>query len=425
MRSYVPQCIIEQEHARSSLVAARNGSLDWMSSMQVPCSRSFTDAPSRLHHHCATPSPGQSSSTPSKPQSTSGSSSAPDAELLVSLTDISGRAVPILGADDAPLEGRDPGPILAGHATASLDLSAARSPFHPRLHTPASPPYSWTLNQEDLTILHGGECDTRLNVLGRGPWGPVYRGLMHGTDPVAIRKLSLTAAGGVQMVGVTDILDQMHRLRHPCLVMFLGAAFIGDEVWVVAEMVDGHTVAAAQRQEGKGPLRWSPCMCRAALACARAINYLHRQRPPVVHGNICAESLILDDGSRSGRATSPSRCQDTNAANVGAKLVGWKIMALDKFTDASEEESGLLSVQPAASHAPEFAPGEHLHPSIDIFCLGRLLLYMAGGDAAPRSVSHLAAQCMSSSPCERPCAAQVVRELEEMLQKMTDGVVDS
>lgn len=131
----------------------------------------------------------------------------------------------------------------------------------------------WSLAVDDLQlcsaqVVSTGGINGSQEVLGVGPWGPVYKGLLYKTDMVAIRKvgapaccclltrLGLSAAaspwlmrsqllqfplrGDKEHLSATmSALDHLHSLRHPSLVMFLGAAVLQDEIWLVSELVDG------------------------------------------------------------------------------------------------------------------------------------------------------------------------------------------
>lgn len=49
--------------------------------------------------------------------------------------------------------------------------------------------FPWKLENDDLRLCY--DPDGCAVELGSGPWGPVYKGLMHGTDFVAVRKVRL------------------------------------------------------------------------------------------------------------------------------------------------------------------------------------------------------------------------------------------
>mmetsp|Transcript_38445 Transcript_38445/g.108644 ORF Transcript_38445/g.108644 Transcript_38445/m.108644 type:complete len:921 (-) Transcript_38445:261-3023(-) len=296
-----------------------------------------------------------------------------------------------------------------------------------------APQSSWRLEAEDLDLFPSGEGGK--GELGRGPWGPVYRGLMHGTDLVAVRKFPLLQDPELLAAAVRH-LDHLQTLRHPSLVMFLGAAFFESQLWIVSEIINGGTLECKV-----GSPTWDLLMHNAVLSCARALNYLHHQRPPVVHGNVCPASVLLADGTCQQSSSSPS-------AGPTAKLVGLKMLALEDL--AAESSMGVgasefqVRHQPACHLVPEVADGAAPTPAADVYCLGRLMMELAGRAVHPDNhlpmdtdigagkataagqfplsegygskLDALMRWCLQPSPAARPAACDVVQALQAALR---------
>jgi len=336
-----------------------------------------------------------------------------------------------------------PGP--EGSTGSGVSRDGSRGGEGARLLSPLDPldylgTCPWRLSPDDLAIPQAGEGPA---ILGRGPWGPVFKGLMYDTDPVAVRKLPISS-DLMHLVGVIEHLDHLHSLHHPALVTFFGAAFLPDEVWVVSELIDGHSLASLVQT---GQAKWEPTVKQAALACARALNFLHRQRPAVVHGNICPATILLCDGSRGASSQGGG---GISPRPVEAKLVGLKMLALENLAAqmrGHESSSGDERIDagvsvPASSLSPEVAEGGHPTPPSDLYCLGLVLQqttgigFSAGEDAAEGSadgtadsarpvasivdestrlrLSDLIQWCLEPSPSKRPTAADVVRALQKL-----------
>ena len=76
----------------------------------------------------------------------------------------------------------------------------------------------------------------------------------------------------------------MESLRHPNIVMFLGACTKPPNLAIVLEFcVRGSLWSVLQNQEI--PLSWEDRK-RIALDAAKGVNYLHSFQPPVLHRDL-------------------------------------------------------------------------------------------------------------------------------------------
>ncbi|CAD6337126.1 unnamed protein product [Miscanthus lutarioriparius] len=127
--------------------------------------------------------------------------------------------------------------------------------------------------------------------VGLGCFGEVYRGEWHGTE-VAVKKF-------LQQDISTDALEEfrtevgiMRRLRHPNVVLFMGAVTRVPHLSIVTEFLPrGSLFRLIHRPNNQLDEKRR---LRMALDVARGMNYLHNCTPVVVHRDLKSPNLLVD-----------------------------------------------------------------------------------------------------------------------------------
>src|SRR5215213_4806779 len=98
-----------------------------------------------------------------------------------------------------------------------------------------------------------------------------------------------------------DLLGEARTLLalppHAALPLVREDFFDGDRYVVAMDWVDGTDLATLLRDRGHPGLAPSSVLAYLAQA-AEALTHLHTQRPPVVHGDVKPDNLILTKGGR-------------------------------------------------------------------------------------------------------------------------------
>lgn len=123
-------------------------------------------------------------------------------------------------------------------------------------------------------------------MLGTGSTAEVFRGSWHGTD-VAVKRLRRS---GPLSVEFTREISVLLRLRHPNLVLFMGAAVQAPTPLIISEFCAGGTVFALLHQRRDLALPW-PQRVKVAIDVAKGMNFLHRRQ--VVHRDLKSLNLLL------------------------------------------------------------------------------------------------------------------------------------
>ncbi|KAF8394683.1 hypothetical protein HHK36_020900 [Tetracentron sinense] len=135
---------------------------------------------------------------------------------------------------------------------------------------------------EDLTI---GEQ------IGQGSCGTVYHGLWYGSD-VAVKVFSKHEYSDDVILSFRQEVSLMKRLRHPNVLLFMGAVTSPQRLCIVTEFLPrGSLFRLLQRSTSR--LDWRRRV-HIALDIARGINYLHHCNPPIIHRDLKSSNLLVD-----------------------------------------------------------------------------------------------------------------------------------
>ncbi|CAG7878231.1 unnamed protein product [Brassica rapa] len=135
---------------------------------------------------------------------------------------------------------------------------------------------------DDLTI---GED------IGRGSCGTVYHSLWFGSD-VAVKVFSKQEYSKEVVQSFRQEVSLMRRLRHPNVLLFMGAVTSPPRLCIVSEFLPrGSLFLLLRRSASK--LDWRRRI-NMALDIARGMNYLHCCSPPIVHRDLKSSNLLVD-----------------------------------------------------------------------------------------------------------------------------------
>lgn len=135
---------------------------------------------------------------------------------------------------------------------------------------------------EDVTI---GEQ------IGQGSCGTVYHGLWYGSD-VAVKVFSRQEYSDELIHSFRQEVSLMKRLRHPNVLLFMGAVTSPQRLCIVTEFLPrGSLFRLLQRNTTK--LDWRRRILMA-LDIARGMSYLHHCNPPIIHRDLKSSNLLVD-----------------------------------------------------------------------------------------------------------------------------------
>ncbi|KAL0900743.1 hypothetical protein Bca101_084704 [Brassica carinata] len=140
----------------------------------------------------------------------------------------------------------------------------------------------YEISWDDLTI---GEQ------IGQGSCGTVYHGLWFGSD-VAVKVFSKQEYSKEIIQSFRQEVSLMRRLRHPNVLLFMGAVTSPPRLCIVSEFLPrGSLFRLLQRNTTK--LDWRRRI-NMAMDIARGMNYLHHCSPPIIHRDLKSSNLLVD-----------------------------------------------------------------------------------------------------------------------------------
>ncbi|XP_054782055.1 proline-rich receptor-like protein kinase PERK1 [Prosopis cineraria] len=271
------------------------------------------------------------------------------------------------------------------------------------------------------------------NLLGRGGFGYVHKGVLPDGRVVAIKQLKPGSQQGErEFKAEVEILSRVH---HRNLVSLVGHCFSAAErtMMLVYEFVSNKTLEFHLHGKGRPTMDWTTRM-KIAIGSAKGLAYLHEDcKPRVIHSDIKAANILLNNDFEPKVADfGLAKClSDTNThvSNQAAGTFGYiapECVAIGKITEKSDVFSfGVVLLELISGREPLSKTESFTDGMVD---WARPLLFQAlengnfEGIADPRLQNNYnpeemnrmvdcAANCVSHSAGHRPRMSQIVQAL--------------
>ncbi|KAH9297612.1 hypothetical protein KI387_029294 [Taxus chinensis] len=129
--------------------------------------------------------------------------------------------------------------------------------------------------------------------IGSGSFGTVHHADWNGSD-VAVKILIDQDMYEERLKEFLREVAIMKRLRHPNVVLFMGAVTKRPNLSIVTEYLPRGSLYRLIHRAGSRELLDERRRLRMALDVAKGINYLHRINPPIVHRDLKSPNLLVD-----------------------------------------------------------------------------------------------------------------------------------
>ncbi|XP_010520736.1 PREDICTED: serine/threonine-protein kinase CTR1-like [Tarenaya hassleriana] len=254
--------------------------------------------------------------------------------------------------------------------------------------------------------------------VGAGSFGTVHRAEWHGSD-VAVKVLSVQDFHDDQFREFLREVAIMKRVRHPNVVLFMGAVTEQPRLSIVTEYLPRGSLFRLIHRPASGELLDQRRRLRMALDVAKGINYLHCLNPPVVHWDLKSPNLLVDRN--------------------------WTVKVCDFGLSRFKANTFIPSKSVAGTPewmAPEFLRGEPSNEKSDVYSFGVILwelvtlqqpwnglgpAQVVGAVAfqnrrltIPQNTSPVLASlmeaCWADDPSQRPSFGSIVETLKKLLK---------
>ncbi|XP_057792355.1 probable serine/threonine-protein kinase PBL7 [Salvia miltiorrhiza] len=199
------------------------------------------------------------------------------------------------------------------------------------------------------------------NVIGRGAFGLVYRGVLQNGRKVAVKLMDQAGKQGENEF--TAEVELLGRLASPYLLSLIGFCSESNHKLLVYEfMANGglqeHLYPISGSKSMPSNLNWETRL-RIALEAAKGLEYLHEHvSPPVIHRDFKSSNILLDKNFH-------AKVSDFGLAKHGPEKAGAHV------------STRVLGTQGYV--APEYALTGHLTTKSDVYSYGVVLLELLTG----------------------------------------------
>ncbi|XP_022747277.1 serine/threonine-protein kinase CTR1-like [Durio zibethinus] len=129
--------------------------------------------------------------------------------------------------------------------------------------------------------------------IGAGSFGTVHRAEWNGSD-VAVKILMEQDLHAEHIKEFLSEVAIMKRLRHPNIVLFMGAVTQPPNLSIVTEYLSRGSLYRLLRKTGVREALDEKRRLSMAYDVAKGMNYLHRRNPPIVHRDLKSPNLLVD-----------------------------------------------------------------------------------------------------------------------------------
>ncbi|KAL7247900.1 hypothetical protein ACSBR2_002746 [Camellia fascicularis] len=129
--------------------------------------------------------------------------------------------------------------------------------------------------------------------IGSGSFGTVHRADWHGSD-VAVKILVDQDFHPGRINEFLRELAIMKRLRHPNIVLFMGAVTQPPNLSIVTEYLSRGSLYRLLHKPGAKEVLDERRRLSMAYDVAKGMNYLHNRNPPIVHRDLKSPNLLVD-----------------------------------------------------------------------------------------------------------------------------------
>ncbi|KAL9160150.1 hypothetical protein ABFS82_08G181300 [Erythranthe guttata] len=207
------------------------------------------------------------------------------------------------------------------------------------------------------TILAATNNFAKENVIGKGGFGPVYKGNLSASEEVAVKRLSRSSSQGIEELKNEVFL--IAKLQHRNLVRLLGCCIEGEERILIYEYLQNKSLDYFIFDENQRMLLSWPKRFDIIMGIARGLMYLHHDsRLKIIHRDLKTSNILLD-------------------ANLNPKIADFglaRAFGEDQSIARTKRVVGTYGYM-----APEYAIDGKFSVKSDVFSLGVVLLEIVSG----------------------------------------------
>eukprot|EP00002_Diphylleia_rotans_P024177 TRINITY_DN4768_c0_g1_i12.p1 TRINITY_DN4768_c0_g1~~TRINITY_DN4768_c0_g1_i12.p1 ORF type:complete len:2487 (+),score=282.84 TRINITY_DN4768_c0_g1_i12:63-7523(+) len=127
--------------------------------------------------------------------------------------------------------------------------------------------------------------------IGGGAFGEVFKGVWRGTE-VAVKRLYDQGLEKDVLLQFRDEVGTMTELKHPNIVLYMGACFEPSNLAIICELMKEGTLFDYLRSNPQIPMSQKLGFMRDIV---KGMQYLHSANPPIIHGDLKSPNLLMNE----------------------------------------------------------------------------------------------------------------------------------
>ncbi|KAL2921134.1 putative serine/threonine-protein kinase SIS8 [Bienertia sinuspersici] len=257
--------------------------------------------------------------------------------------------------------------------------------------------------------------------------GTVYHGLWYGSD-VAIKVFSKQEYSEDVILSFRQEVSLMKRLRHPNILLFMGAVTSPQRLCIVTEFLPrGSLFRLLQRSTAKLDWRRRIHMALDIVSmmmpnpsnriAARGMNYLHNCSPPIIHRDLKTSNLLVDKNwmvKVADFGLSRVKHETYLTTKTGKGTPQWMAPEVLR-NERSDEKSDIYSFGIILWElATQKIPWEHLNAMQVIGAVGFMNQRLDIPEDVDTRWSTIIESCWLSDPQSRPSFQELLEKLKDL-----------
>ncbi|KDP45024.1 hypothetical protein JCGZ_01524 [Jatropha curcas] len=272
------------------------------------------------------------------------------------------------------------------------------------------------LEEEDLEI-PWSELDLKEKI-GEGSFGTVHRADWRGSD-VAVKILIEQDYHAERFNEFLREVATMKRLRHPNIVLFMGAVTQPPHLSIVTEYLSRGSLHKLLHMPNAGLMLDEKRRLNMAYDVAKGMNYLHQLKPPIVHRDLKSLNLLVDSRYTvkvCDFGLSRSKANTYLSSKTAAGTPEWMAPEVLR-NESSNEKSDVYSFGVILWELMTLQqPWRTLNQSQVIAAVGFKGQRLEIPKNINSSVATLIDACLTSEPSKRPSFSNIAETLQKLIR---------
>ncbi|KAL7160178.1 hypothetical protein ABFS83_01G076800 [Erythranthe nasuta] len=264
------------------------------------------------------------------------------------------------------------------------------------------------------SVIRWGDLQLKEEV-GQGSFAVVYRGIWNGSD-VAVKVYYGNQYTEQVLLDYRKEIDIMRRLRHPNVLLFMGAVCTDEKLAIVTEyLTRGSLFKALHKNNQSLDIRRR---LKMAIDVARGMNYLHHRNPPIVHRDLKSSNLLVDKSwtvKVGDFGLSKLKCATFLTAKSGRGTPQWMAPEVLR-NEPSTEKSDVFSYGVILWELmTQRVPWDDLNSLQVVGVVGFMDRRLEIPSNIDPQVSSIITDCWRSNPEERPSFEDIILKMTELV----------